>query len=459
MRQIRKLFSFKAFFFVLSFLIVTKFNIDPDLGWHIVQGQKFLQTGQIVSADPFSWTMNGYIWGNYFFLYDVLVAFLFGFLPYILVPILFGLVSSYFLVLLLSKKVSFFGMLASLLGVCLLIFSLSVRPSNLTLVFFVSLFLFLIQNRKRSFKSIGLIFLLFVVWANVHQGFVMGLCVLLGFSAVDYLKSKSSLKFNFLLFLGAVCATFITPFGFHLWRGIILDVGGSKTWSSIAEWQPTVVHFPANLFLLSSGIVFIYVFLKNFKKADPAIFMLGAFLFAFAFIVANTLVFWAVVFIYIAGRYVDFKISFDKFSKIPIYFSFVAIFFAFLLNFLVGGIEALNLNWRLYADRYPVAASEYIIVNNYNNGVLNDYAWGGYLIWQRSEIPVFIDGRMTGWRQNNTYILSDYLDLVVNHKCDVLKKYEVKTLLLKSNESTTCFSDFASVYDDGIAKVLVRNNL
>ncbi|HLA04269.1 MAG TPA: hypothetical protein VJ065_03490, partial [Patescibacteria group bacterium] len=61
--------------FVLSFLILTKFNIDPDLGWHLTIGERFLKGGEIVRGDPFSWTMPGYEFGNYFFLYQIAVTF------------------------------------------------------------------------------------------------------------------------------------------------------------------------------------------------------------------------------------------------------------------------------------------------------------------------------------------------------------------------------------------------
>ncbi|OQB03862.1 MAG: hypothetical protein BWY19_01230 [bacterium ADurb.Bin212] len=43
---------------------------------------------------------------------------------------------------------------------------------------------------------------------------------------------------------------------------------------------------------------------------------------------------------------------------------------------------------------YPYEAAKFLKSANLPNGnFLNPYGWGGYLIWQNPEIPVFIDGR------------------------------------------------------------------
>ena len=112
-------YKFQILLFILSFLILTKLNIDPDLGWHLAIGERFLRGGEIVRGDPFSWTMPGYEFGNYFFLYQITVSFLFNKLGYILTEILFGILVSAGVLLLLPKTLSFWKVLAGALGVVL----------------------------------------------------------------------------------------------------------------------------------------------------------------------------------------------------------------------------------------------------------------------------------------------------------------------------------------------------
>ena len=70
--------------FLFSFLILTRFYIDPDLGWHLAIGRHFLSTGEIIRTDQFSWTMPGFSWGNSYFAYQIIVAFLFEKLGHVL---------------------------------------------------------------------------------------------------------------------------------------------------------------------------------------------------------------------------------------------------------------------------------------------------------------------------------------------------------------------------------------
>src|SRR3989304_9786659 len=101
-------FKFHLLLFVLSFLILTKFNIDPDLGWHLAYGQKFLQEGRILRADEFSWTMPGYVWHNSYFLYQIILSYIFGYFGHIVAGLLFGAIAGLAILVLLPRKLDVF---------------------------------------------------------------------------------------------------------------------------------------------------------------------------------------------------------------------------------------------------------------------------------------------------------------------------------------------------------------
>ena len=76
---------------------------------------------------------------------------------------------------------------------------------------------------------------------------------------------------------------------------------------------------------------------------------------------------------------------------------------------------------------YPVGAVE--ALRSGSGVLLNEYAWGGYLIEQVPERKVFIDGRLFPFYPG---VLRDYLDAVDLHPAwkDVLAKYDVREVLI-----------------------------
>lgn len=451
-----KRYKYQILIFFFGLFILTHFYIDPDLGWHVAVGNNYLHTGKVLFRDEFSWTMKGYYWGNYSFLFDILVAFLISNFGYLFTCLFFGFVDSTAVLFLVGKKLNFVSFLFTLLGICLLTFSLGVRPSSISLIFFTALIILWRKNFNQKYLHIIFWFLFFALWANFHQGFLVGLVTIAGFIFVDWLSGKrKQIGYKIACFIFAFVGIFATPFTYHLWKGIVFDLGGVSTWRTVGEWQPVLIFFPENVFWTLSGIIFIALLLRKFKSADPSLFLLGAFLFAFSFIATHNVLFWSAIFIYLGSQFSDFKVPLFTYSKIFLSFIFLAVLLSLSLNFSASGFESINLTHRLTKDGYPTKAVDFMERNNLTSNVFNDYGWGGFLDWQHSNIAVFIDGRMTGWKKENRYFLADYVDLILNGTCSVRENYQIKVVLLKRETSTFCFRDFKKVYEDGVAKVLV----
>ena len=60
--------------------------------------------------------------------------------------------------------------------------------------------------------------------------------------------------------------------------------------------------------------------------------------------------------------------------------------------------------------------------------VFNDCLWGGYLIWNVRDIPVFIDSRIDIYEYNGVF--ADYLDAMgIKNTLGILNKYDIRYVL------------------------------
>jgi hypothetical protein len=115
------------------------------------------------------------------------------------------------------------------------------------------------------------------------------------------------------------------------------------------------------------------------------------------------------------------------------------------------------------ARSYPIHAVEYLRQNPIPGRMLNEYGWGGYLIWQTAGgHKVFIDGRADIYDYSG--VLSDYMDLT-HLKPDslrVLEKYAVRACLLRKADPLAtvmaALPDWNSVYEDDLSIIFVRRD-
>lgn len=454
--------------FLLSFLILTRFNIDPDLGWHLAIGNHFWQTGEILRGDIFSWTMPGFAWGNSYFFYQILVAFLFRNLGYVAAAFLFGAVVACAILILLPKKLNLWSMLVVFLGCALALANVGIRPHNLDWPF-LSLLLVLLE--AKAFKKIvfaGFWFVFFALWANIHVGFVFGLAIFVGMVIVDFVLSMHKEKWSqfwryILMILAAFAGTFLTPFHYQMWKSIFFDSAGLVGWVHIAALQSTAITFPFNIFLALSCLVLVVMLLSKKNIIEFSWLLMASFVFLLAFFVVDFVYIWVIVFMFLGVRFFAKREEFlprldlgDKWVKFSLFLPVFLAVLALVLNFFLNWIESRNLELRFAKDAYPVGAVSFLTQNGLGENLFNEYAWGGYIDWYAPNLKVFIDGRMTGWRRwGGNYILSDYL-AILKGDCELSEGYQIKTVLVKSTNTPVCFSDFVQVYKDEIAQVLIK---
>lgn len=448
--------------FIFSFLILTKFSIDPDLGWHLAMGKQFHQSGQIILGDQFSWTMPNYQWAHSYFAYQILTAFLFENFGHILTAFIFGIIGS-LAILVVCKKLDFIKFL--LVGFSALLVSpvIGIRPHTISFLFF-GVLLVLLEKRffEKWFQPI-FFFLLFAIWANFHRGFLVGLVSLAFVLGVDYFWQRSKNKKPPVLVrmasvLAAILGTVATPFGLKAWQtGIIFDLSSRSNLLTIAEWLSIFFFFPMNVIFALTGLIYLYILIKKIKIVEPAWFLLGAFLFIFSFVATTFVFFWVAIFIFIVTRNLDFKLKFDThFARLLMPILVTSVLGFGVWNFWQDFKQSLSLRNRLIVDGYPVAALEFLQGQNLNEGLFNKYEWGGYINWQAPQIKVFIDGRMASWRNSGgSQILDDY-SKIAEGNCQVAGQYAIKIVLMPADSNNICFANWPKIFEDSQAKLLVE---
>lgn len=86
--------------------------------------------------------------------------------------------------------------------------------------------------------------LLFVVWVNVHGGFVLGLGVFALFAAWGLFAGGREVGRRTLLFAASALATLVNPYGGELFPYLIDELG---RWHPISEWQRVALGDPAHV--------------------------------------------------------------------------------------------------------------------------------------------------------------------------------------------------------------------
>jgi hypothetical protein len=115
---------------------------------------------------------------------------------------------------------------------------------------------------------------------------------------------------------------------------------------------------------------------------------------------------------------------------------------------------------RYQQEIFPVQAVAWIEINHPDGNLFNDYNWGGYLVWELRDMPVFIDGRTDLYDDE---LLTDYL-LTLSGEADwqqTLDRFGVEVVLIKRDSGLARALEhtvgWSREYADGLAVVYVRD--
>jgi hypothetical protein len=413
------------FFVVLAvtlFLKATQPVSDPDFWWHLKTGEVMYHEGKLLDSDPFALQLTdtetsrekiilrGYwLWQiTAYGLYR-----LFGFNGTFLLNLLTvtGIAAALIHQMRNYRISPYLG--APLLTAGFYLFQIYPleRPHVVSFLFAIILVGMLLEVQKGSGLGFRLP-LLMCLWANSHGGFVIGLIILLSFicgAAIDYRHDKARLRSLLLWSAVGMCASLVNPNGYLTIRELF-DFYGHNLMSTINEYSSTWVMFNemTKIVAILWGLVALYLIgICVLRKIFWPEFLIALALAYLSVMHIRNIAFFSLAMLPSLGRvWQEASESFKP--KLPACIKPVSMLATIALLLWLAKI---NLDsWHpgiKNRQMYPDTAIEFILSNDFQGNIFNDYSYGGYLLWRLApKVRVLIDSRGI-----NSKVYEDYLKI------------------------------------------------
>jgi hypothetical protein len=471
---------------------------DGDTGWHIRTGQWILANGQVPHQDVFSYTKAGQPWYAWEWLWDVCAAWTYqhGGLATVVavniviisltIALLFRLVRRHCENPLVAIAVTFLACAATAIHWL-------ARPHLVTMLFTVILLMILDRAREGRTRWLWALPLFFVLWTNLHGGFLAGLIVLFGFTAGELLRAlftgdsverraalQAGARYGAVAFLCAL-SSIVNPYTYHLHVHIYQFFSEPYHLQNINEFQSINFHSPVAPYLealLLSGAFAAAWFVVTRRDFVPLVLIAG----------------WAHLALFSA-------------RNIPLFAIIAAPFVAQALYEMLSGLEhapvaawisrataafraaaadfgETDRHWRLYLpsvaaavvvalliaspnatgklkpeydpERYPAKALS-VLRSDPGSRIFTDDEWGDYLLYQLYPgHKVFVDGRSDFYGQDFEQKYRDVMAVQYDWE-QSLSLYKVDTIVLSTKTALAGAikqsGHWRTVYDDTVAIV------
>ena len=240
---------------------------DADTYWHIRAGEWMLAHRAVLRADVFSYTAAGSPWHTQEWLAEIVMALAWAAQSWAVIHLLFALCAG-----ITAAVVGFYvrrrvdlvpALLTVVLGLACTTISLLARPHMLAMPLLAVWTAGLVSAREEKRAPAWWLILLMPLWVNLHGSFAFGLA-LAGALAVEAVaettdRKRTTMKWGLFL-LAATAAATITPFG---WHSLVFPfkLSGMQSLAHIGEWQatdfshisPFALALLTGLFVLGSG--------------------------------------------------------------------------------------------------------------------------------------------------------------------------------------------------------------
>ncbi len=451
--------------------------VEGDTFWHIVAGQRILDTHTWPTKNFYSFTAPNSQWLDYQWLGEVMMAAAYragG--PRGLMALLAALTSAILLLLYYYAYLRS-GNVKAALAVCAVVWPLvglcfTLRPQLLGYVFLLITLISLESYRQGFLKSFWFLPLVFVLWVNTHGTFTFGMLAL-GVYWVAGLKrlhlgdlesqlwSTGQRRHLGLITILCALALVVNPYGPHLLYGLAEPVSQPLVMAYVEEWQPLPFNeFYAKWFLVLLFLFFITPLIWRFRLRleDVALGIVAAYMACvhqrivvfFAILVAPVLAVWV-------GKWWS---GYDPAKDKPLLNAILIGLFAVGMVVFFPSTSSLQ---RVIDQNQPRRAVDYLRRNSVPGPMFNDQFWGGYLIWAfGGQHPVFIDGRCDAYEPAG--VLGDYIGIM---RADLdslalLDKYHVQSCLIERGGSLCALLDhrpeWKRVYQDDLSVIYARES-
>jgi hypothetical protein len=457
--------------------------VSGDVWWHLRTGLWILQyhaiprTGLFSQYSDLPWMASS--WG-----YEVLLAAtykLFGLraIPILLMGLKVALAVVTFLLARAGRANLWTAVFLSAIAQYV-IPNLQPVPAVLSILFFGLELVVLVQSRRSGqLRSLFWLPLLFVVWANLHIQFVIGLLLLGVFLIALFLEHALRTagvtllsdrilplpltKVGAIAGLSLLC-TLATPNTIRLFPDVVRGLYSSVAFQHGAEMRAMSFRRPQEFVLM---VLVMAAFFALGRRRSLALFELMA-------LVAGTLLAfriqrdaWIAVLpavTVLADGFHWQRIGSDDWSSTswwqkPLVAALTTTIFIAAAVHLPDRADLMN----KISENFPVKACDFITKNHLPQPLFNAYSWGGFLTWYLPEYPVAIDSRVDLYGDE---VLTSYFQVITgNERLDANTSLaSARTLLLERQSGMAdalirlpvLSSQYRKLYDDNLAVVFVR---
>lgn len=466
-----------ALLIMLTVLTVRgRFN-DPDLWWHLKIGEIIWNTYTIPTSDLFSFTTNNHEWVPHEWLAEVSIYSAYkvggysGLMVWLCVVPSLLFVTAYALCSLYSRnvKVALLGALATWLFATV---GLSIRPHLIGYLLLTCQLLVVHLGRTRDRRWFLCLPVIFALWVNCHGSFFFGLMVLAIYIVCSFLDLRAGLlvsvrwdsQTRHALLVGftlSVAALLINPVGVQ--QAVYpLDVmlTQSTNLAAVSEWQPPAFKDPRDLALVGmAALVLLLPLVRRSELRLEELLLVGM---AFGMAIRHSRMMF--VFGILAAPVICRLLSdaWDGYDSEKDRFAPNAVMLAITLGIVVFAFPKAGELQQQVEKGNPVKAVEFLQGSGMSGRMLNEYVYGGYLIWAAPERKVFIDGRadIFDW----TGVLREYGAWAALQRDPkvLLDKYAVQFCLLSADGPMSkvlpYLAGWKMIYSDTMSQVFARVN-
>ncbi len=479
---LRRLFSFPvaivALVSMLGVLTVRSRVDDPDMWWHLKLGEVMWTSHTIPTTDTFSYTTNHHATIPHEWLSQLLIYAFYrcggysGLMLWLCLFMAAVIIAGYGLCWLYSgnAKVAFLGALTvwffSTVG-------LAVRPQMIGYLLLIVELLVLHLGRTRNPRWFFALPPLFALWVNCHGSFLLGIgvgaivlfCSFFSFRSGSLVAARwepRSRKMLMAALLLCAAALFVNPAGAKLvLYPFEIMLRSPVNLSEVTEWRQLRFSDARGLaFIVITGTIVLSVIVQRSELFLDELLLLSAagvaalnherLVFAFGILAAPALC------RMLANGWDNYNPEQDR--PLPN----VVFILASLLIAFVAFPNRQNLAAQVEQNS-PVKAVEFIEANHLTGPMLNEYSYGGYLIWAAPDHPVFLDGRTDIFEW--TGVLQEFGDweTLKSPPENLLDKYKISFCLLARGSQMTfvlpLLPEWKVVYSDQSSEVFVRTSV
>ncbi len=452
-----------------------RFNAT-DTWWDLKTGEIIWNTHHVPTVDTFSFTTNSHTVVPHEWLAQLTIYAAYHLGGYVGMALWFCVFASllsiagYVLCWLYSGS----GRLAFLGALGIWFFStigFSIRAQLIGYLLLVCELLIVLLGRTRNRKWFLLLPPLFAIWVNTHGSFLLGLAVLGAVLACSFLEFQTGLlvsqrwtsrQRNMLAaaFVLSVAALSVNPVGLTQLTYPINTMFSQKlAVASVSEWQPASFDDPRAWGLLATaGLILLVPLLKRVELSVQELVFVAI---GFGLAVQHE----RMVFVFgILAMPVLSRLlarAWDRYNPDRNRVLLNAVVITMATWVIVQRFPTSRELTEQANNNNPVKALSFIRHSGLSGRMLNDYNYGGYLIWAAPERKVFADGR--GDVYEWTGVLRDYFRW--SHLQEdprlLLDKYRIDYCLLDRETPIwrvmQLLPGWKSVYSDDMSVVFVRS--